>query len=122
MGWLETDNRAISVQLNLTGTATGTELGKKTFIFNPLPSLFFLKISTRKKKKLYDTKKEGLRADLLSSNADSSSTIAILVEKVAGHPCSLYLGQLHLASTPWPDVILNNRIIGYIVNDIVRQL
>ena len=26
-GWLETDNRAISVQLNLTGTATGTELG-----------------------------------------------------------------------------------------------
>ena len=29
-GWLETDNRAISVQLNLTGTATGTELGKIT--------------------------------------------------------------------------------------------
>ena len=28
-GWLETDNRAISVQLNLTGTATGTELAKK---------------------------------------------------------------------------------------------
>ena len=27
-GWSETDNRAISVQLNLTGTATGTELGK----------------------------------------------------------------------------------------------
>ena len=27
-GWLDTDNRAISVQLNLTGTATGTELGK----------------------------------------------------------------------------------------------
>ena len=27
MGWLETDYRAISVQLNLTGTATGTELG-----------------------------------------------------------------------------------------------
>ena len=26
-GWLETDNRAILVQLNLTGTATGTELG-----------------------------------------------------------------------------------------------
>ena len=26
-GWSETDNRAISVQLNLTGTATGTELG-----------------------------------------------------------------------------------------------
>ena len=26
-GWLETDNRAISVQSNLTGTATGTELG-----------------------------------------------------------------------------------------------
>ena len=26
-GWLDTDNRAISVQLNLTGTATGTELG-----------------------------------------------------------------------------------------------
>ena len=29
MEWLETDNRAISVQLNLTGTATGTELRKK---------------------------------------------------------------------------------------------
>ena len=28
-GWLDTDNRAISVQLNLTGTATGTELGKR---------------------------------------------------------------------------------------------
>ena len=28
MGWFETDNRAISVRLNLTGTATGTELGK----------------------------------------------------------------------------------------------
>ena len=27
-GWSETDNRAISVQLNMTGTATGTELGK----------------------------------------------------------------------------------------------
>ena len=25
-GWSDTDNRAISVQLNLTGTATGTEL------------------------------------------------------------------------------------------------
>ena len=30
-GWLESDNRAISVQLNLTGTATETELGKKSF-------------------------------------------------------------------------------------------
>ena len=29
MVWLETDNSAISVQLNLTGTATGTELGNK---------------------------------------------------------------------------------------------
>ena len=28
-GWLETDNRAISVQLDLTGTLTGTELGKR---------------------------------------------------------------------------------------------
>ena len=28
VGWLETDNRAISVQLDLTGTATGNELGK----------------------------------------------------------------------------------------------
>ena len=26
-GWLETDNRAILVQLDLTGTLTGTELG-----------------------------------------------------------------------------------------------
>ena len=26
-GWLCTDNRDISVQLNLTGTATGAELG-----------------------------------------------------------------------------------------------
>ena len=31
-GWLETDNRAISVQLNLTGTATGTELGKNGMV------------------------------------------------------------------------------------------
>ena len=29
MRWLDTDNRAISVQLDLTGTATGTELGNK---------------------------------------------------------------------------------------------
>ena len=29
VGWLETDNKAISVQSNLTGTATGTELGNK---------------------------------------------------------------------------------------------
>ena len=28
-GWLDTDNKTISVQLNLTGTATGTELGNK---------------------------------------------------------------------------------------------
>ena len=33
-GWLETDNRAISVQLDLTGTLTGTELGK--IYANPL--------------------------------------------------------------------------------------
>ena len=32
-GWLETDNRAISVQLNLNGTATGTELGKSYYDF-----------------------------------------------------------------------------------------
>ena len=32
-GWSETDNKAISVQLNLTGTATGTELGKNNLIF-----------------------------------------------------------------------------------------
>ena len=30
-GWLESDIRAISVQLNLTGTATETELGKRVF-------------------------------------------------------------------------------------------
>ena len=39
-GWLETDNRAISVQLNLTGTATGTELGKNTrkgYLIDKLP-------------------------------------------------------------------------------------
>ena len=30
-GWLDTDNKTISVQLNLTGTATGTELGKKDY-------------------------------------------------------------------------------------------
>ena len=35
-GWLETDNWAISVQLNLTGTATGTELGKNVYISVPL--------------------------------------------------------------------------------------
>ena len=27
--WLDTDNKTISVQLNLTGTATGTELGNR---------------------------------------------------------------------------------------------
>ena len=27
-GWSESDNKTISVQLNLTGTGTGTELGK----------------------------------------------------------------------------------------------
>ena len=27
-GWLDTDNKTISVHLDLTGTATGTELGK----------------------------------------------------------------------------------------------
>ena len=32
-GWLDTDNKTISVQLNLTGTATGTELGN-TFGFS----------------------------------------------------------------------------------------
>ena len=26
-GWLESDNKAISVQVNLTGTGAGTELG-----------------------------------------------------------------------------------------------
>jgi len=30
-GWPESDNRAISVQLNLSGTETGTELGKQLF-------------------------------------------------------------------------------------------
>ena len=34
-GWLETDNRAISVQLNLTGTATGTELGNSFEMVEP---------------------------------------------------------------------------------------
>ena len=38
-GWLETDNRAISVQLNFTGTATGTELGNMTWYM-----LYILKI------------------------------------------------------------------------------
>ena len=30
-GWLDSDNEAISVNLNLTGTATGTELGNKMY-------------------------------------------------------------------------------------------
>ena len=38
VGWLETDNRAISVQSNLTGTATGTELGN--IISNLILALF----------------------------------------------------------------------------------
>ena len=43
-GLLETDNRAISAQLNLTGTATGTELGNISLqitiliIFENLPA------------------------------------------------------------------------------------
>ena len=32
-GWSETDSSAISVQLDLTGTATGTELGNKRKMF-----------------------------------------------------------------------------------------
>ena len=31
-GWLDTDNKTISVQLNLTRTATGTELGNRNGI------------------------------------------------------------------------------------------
>ena len=38
-GWLDTDNKTISVQLNLTGTATGTELGKRILIFILLCSI-----------------------------------------------------------------------------------
>ena len=44
-GWIDTDNKTISVQLNLTGTATGTELGKKCLIFVKLaciPNFSFL--------------------------------------------------------------------------------
>ena len=33
-GWLDSDNKAISVQLNLTGTATGTELGNYDYRSN----------------------------------------------------------------------------------------
>ena len=33
VGGLDTDNKTISVQLNLTGTATGTELGKSKLTF-----------------------------------------------------------------------------------------
>ena len=40
-GWLETDNRAISVQLNLTGTATGTELSN---IFRFVYRLHYIQI------------------------------------------------------------------------------
>ena len=39
VGWLETDNRAISVQLNLTGTATGTELGN-VGVYSNLSDIF----------------------------------------------------------------------------------
>ena len=44
----------------------------------------------------------------MSAGRDSSaSEMAILVEKVAEHPVSLNLGQLHLASTPPVWVNLN---------------
>ena len=50
-GWLETDNRAISVQLNLTGTATGTELVNiqtfsDTFCCCLLSSTVFITVTT----------------------------------------------------------------------------
>ena len=40
-GWLDSDDKAISVQLNLTGTGTGTELGK---IFNSTQCDTFLAV------------------------------------------------------------------------------
>ena len=37
-GWLDTDNKTISVQLNLTGTTTGTELSNfYSFVFQCHP-------------------------------------------------------------------------------------
>ena len=45
VGWLETDNnRAISVHLNLTGTATGTELGKKYLGDRGKQQAFFIRV------------------------------------------------------------------------------
>ena len=43
-GWLDTDNKTISVQLNLTGTATGTELGNNE-ILKSVHSLSLHKLS-----------------------------------------------------------------------------
>ena len=36
VGWLETDNRAISVQLDLTGTSTGADLGNSLGWYSPV--------------------------------------------------------------------------------------
>ena len=51
-GWLDTDNRAISVQLNLTGTATGTELGNKQkenkLNYSQIAKYFFVWVSLSK--------------------------------------------------------------------------
>ena len=38
-GWLDTDNKSISVQFNLTGTATGTELGKNIKVISDVQRL-----------------------------------------------------------------------------------
>ena len=65
MGWLETDNRAISVQLNLTGTATGTELGNINILITGLEvgEIFPFPLSKKKfelliKKEIFFLKKK----------------------------------------------------------------
>ena len=50
-GWLDTDNKTISVQLNLTGTATGTELGnlkEKKGLLAPRKNKLGLSLRTKK--------------------------------------------------------------------------
>ena len=60
-GWLETDNRAISVQLNLIATATGTELGNRCVFkrslqfFSNLQSLEYMDWDLTKDRKCFSS-------------------------------------------------------------------
>ena len=55
-GWLDTDNKTISVQLNLTGTATGTELGRIVFFTSFILKTIWESRMNKSKPSLYETR------------------------------------------------------------------